>query len=276
MRHGAAIGTGMGIVLVLASLAGPQDPSSLQKTLDETVRAIAVLSGLEKDIATKDAVAPERAVEIARTASEPAFGDERARDDALQTLRKDVAGLQMEHDELLRAASVAPTSTDVARASEAGAPILLPITTGLDDRQRAELSFEPRATFVPLSSTAGTTTNVPRDDAADALRQGQAFFRAAKYGEALIALRRIEGDVRAKYWIARTLEKLARNEEAVELYRAVEADANAGYLATRAKNDREFLEWKRAFAKKLEAESAAKTPAKPADAAKPAKKEPGS
>src|SRR5690349_10957712 len=122
MRYGASIGTGMGLVLVLASLAGPQDPASLQRSLDETVRALAVLTGLEKDLGTKDAVAPERAIEIAKTSSEPAFGDERARDEALQALRRDVGRLQMTHDELLHDASTSPaTGATSVHATDAAA-----------------------------------------------------------------------------------------------------------------------------------------------------------
>lgn len=283
MRFSSALSIGLGLVIVLPAVSAPQRTSEIEHALSETVRALAVLTGLEKDLRSRP---PEQTVELVRSATEPAFGDDRSRDEQLQYLRKDVGRLQMAYDELARGTDAPVDPSVSANREELDALPSVTITTGLDDRMRAQLSNGSEATFVRRDTTArgGTAmpSSAPSDSAADALRQGQALLRAGKAKEALIVLRGVETDVRAKYWMARALEKLGRVEEAIDLYQAVAKDESAGYLIQRARNDAEFLEWKRTFAKKLaeSAAEAAKTPAAdkpagdgakvPAPAAKPA------
>lgn len=259
MRYTPAIGIGLGLVVVLPALGGPQQQQDLEHALSETVRALAVLTGIEKDLHTRPA---EQAVELARSATEPAFGDDRSRDEQMQMLRKDVGRLQMTMDELSGSTTTGDTSSTGATTPTDGTTPLpsVTITTGMDDRLRAQLSGEPITTFTrrdggSRGSAVPTPARAKADAAADALRQGQALLRANKPKDALIVLRAVESDVRAKYWMARSLEKLERIEEALDLYRAVSAAPDAGYLAQRATNDADFLEWKRDFAKKLESGS---------------------
>lgn len=260
MRFSSAISLGLGLVIVVPAVSSPQTAGELRHALSETVRALTVLTGLEKDAPSRTA---EQTVELARSATEPAFGDERSRDEQLQYLRKDVGRLQMAHDELAIARNL-PTA-DSAQSSSATDTAIpsVTITTGLDERMRSRLS---NSSAIPFArSDAGThagsalRSTAARDSAANALRQGQALLRAGKPKEALIVLRSVESDVRATYWTARALEKLGRTDEALDLYRAVAKDETAGYLVERARNDAEFLEWKRTFAKKLDKSSDADT-----------------
>ncbi|MBK7878560.1 MAG: hypothetical protein IPJ77_23125 [Planctomycetes bacterium] len=263
MRFSSAIAMGLGLIVVLPALSGAQQQQDLEHALSQTVRALAVLSGIEKDLPARPA---DQAVELARSATEPAIGDERSRDEELQLLRKDVGRLQMTWDELARGTSDGSAAATPTPAP--GEPTALPsvtITTGMSETLRAQLSGETLVPFArrnPTSPLQGTPAAPVRDAAADALRQGQALLRANKPKDALIVLRAVESDVRAKYWMARALEKLERYEEALDLYRAVAQAPDAGYLAARATNDADFLEWKRDFAKKLDKGS-------PADASSP-------
>ncbi|MBI5362990.1 MAG: hypothetical protein HZA53_07405 [Planctomycetes bacterium] len=280
MRFSSAISLGLGLVIVLPAVSAPQRTGELEHALSETVRALAVLTGLEKDLRSRP---PVQTVELVRSATEPAVGDERSRDEQLQYLRKDVGRLQMAFDELAQGAHMPIDPDAPTKREELGAVPSVTITTGLDDRLRAQLSSGVDAPFVRRDTTARSgaamPSSAPRDSAADALRQGQALLRAGKAKDALIVLRGVETDVRAKYWMARAFEKLGRVEEAIDLYQAVVKDESAGYLVQRARNDAEFLEWKRTFAKKLDKDADAKTPAAgaqpsegakaPAPAAKP-------
>jgi len=290
MRHASAMGIGLGLFITLPALGGVQDAATLQSALDETVRALAVLTGIEQDFA---AGKRELAVPVALASSEAPLADARTRDEQQERLRKEVGRLQAAHDELANrssgsaGAALAPEAV-AQRNSASDVAVITAISTGMTDELRAQFSSEPLLPSVASTGTgttagsgkptgsapaAGTTERI-----ADELRRGQALYRSGKYKEALIALRAIEHDVRARYWLARTLEKLERLDEALALYQAVAADANAGYLAERARNDAEFLEWRRTFQAKLAKEEASKRAAQagprqgqPADASAPVK-----
>jgi tetratricopeptide (TPR) repeat protein len=272
MRHSSSLGVGLGLLVMLPALGSSQNAggtdggldNSLAKALDQTVRALAVLTGLEKEIPQRPAV---EAVEIARSVTERPYGDEQQRDETLTRLRKDVGRLQMTYDDL-EARAHAPSSepaptfatfTPARPVQDAG------VSTGMNDELRAQLSSEPLLTPIRATNTnlaAGETpANTPTtpDAIADELRRGQALYRAGHYKEALTVLRTLSADVRARYWSARTLERLERFEEALELYQQVAADKTSGYLAERAKGDAEFLAWKQGFEKKLDPQPAAGT-----------------
>lgn len=270
MRHGSILGVGLGLVVVLPSLTASQSAGELERTLSDTVRALAVLTGLEPGLAARP---PEQTVELARSATEPAFGDEAQRDEQLQRLRKDVGRLQMLSDELARVAEHDPAQVPSPSSPSSTGGIGhagLAITTGLDDRLRAQLSSEPLLTLPRDPQAAGTEHRTAKAAHADVLRQGQALLRAGKAKEALAVLRDAEDDVRANYWMARALEQLDRADEALDLYRAVAAAPTAGYLAQRAKNDAEFVEWKRGFAARLGVKSAQEASSKAPAAVAPA------
>lgn len=287
MRHSASLGVGLGLLVVLPALGSNQSAGgtdggldgSLAKALDQTVRALAVLTGLEKDIAQRP---PAEAVELARSVTERPFGDEQQRDETLMRLRKDVGRLQMSYDDL-DALTHAPSSEPMSSFAVAQPVQDTSVSTGMNDELRAQLSSEPL--LAPLRATNTNTaagdapahTQTTADAVADELRRGQALYRAGHYKEALTVLRALSADVRARYWSARTLERLERFEEALELYQQVAADKSSGYLAERAKGDAEFLAWKQGFEKKLDPQPAAgarkaagTTAKKPATDVKPA------
>lgn len=281
MRHSSSLGVGLGLLVVLPALGSSQGAGgadggmdgSLARALDQTVRALAVLTGLEKDVATRP---PTEAIETARSVTERPLADEQQRDETLMRLRKDVGRLQMTYDDLALLARTpavetqhAPTPVQPQRESG--------VSTGIDDALRAQLSSEPLLPRVRAETSAATTADAPAktpatpDAVADELRRGQALYRAGQYKEALTVLRALSADVRARYWSARTLERLERFEEALELYQQVAADKTSGYLAERAKGDAEFLAWKQGFEKKLDPQPAANTrKATDANAKKPA------
>jgi len=269
MRHSSSLGVGLGLLVVLPALASNQGAGgadggldgSIAKALDQTVRALAVLTGLEKDVATRPAA---EAVETVFSVTEPPIADEPQRDETLMRLRKDVGRLQMTYDDLeqLAHAPAAEPQPLAANPIGAGTKHDAGVSTGMDDALRAQLSSEPLVARMPASTTPATTSDAPAktpstpDAVADELRRGQALYRAGQYKDALTVLRALSADVRARYWSARTLERLERFEEALELYQQVAADKTAGYLAERAKGDAEFLAWKQGFEKKLDPQPA--------------------
>ncbi len=82
-------------------------------------------------------------------------------------------------------------------------------------------------------------------------RHGRAYFRAGRYEEAIALLKRKPGEPVAEYWIARSLERLERPLEAIRYYESVMSNESAGALADRAKSDRDFIEWRQGFERKL-------------------------
>ena len=53
--------------------------------------------------------------------------------------------------------------------------------------------------------------------------------------------------LRSRYWRARCLEKLNRNDEALSAYAELVADPAAGDIALRAGEDLDFLRWRMEF-----------------------------
>ena len=85
--------------------------------------------------------------------------------------------------------------------------------------------------------------------AADPLLLGRALYRQARYQEAIEVLKPQKGEPDGRYWIARSLEKLGKNDEAIEAYGAVIAMPEAAHLSKRASEDIEFLKWRMEFEK---------------------------
>lgn len=254
-----------GILVVPAVTLQGKETRSLEEALRETSRALEILSGIQKS----EKPSATGALELVKQATEPPITDPLRRDALLVTLREDVGRLQMLYDEALRTrgprTSAEPVPVfDTPASRGVAAPMAFSITTGLDDEARRNMfgaSTTPIATS--LNRGAGLAKR-PANDAtsaeapgfsADPLRQAQACYRAGRYAESLALLKTIAGDVRATYWSAKALERLDRAPEAIDLYKKVAAAGDAGYLAQRAKDDFEYLEWKRDFAGKLASKS---------------------
>ncbi|MDF1799710.1 MAG: hypothetical protein P1V81_11075 [Planctomycetota bacterium] len=114
------------------------------------------------------------------------------------------------------------------------------------------------------SAKAETTNATParspegKGYSANHMRQAKACFRAARYQQGIDILTTLESSAEVDYWHARCLEKLGLIDEAVALYQVVEVADDAGILASSAKRDREFAEWRREFERKSGIRSADK------------------
>lgn len=238
MKIGHAVNTLVATLLVVPAVTlQSRESAGLEQALKDTVRALEYLSGL----AARPANDAAPLADIARHVTELPLSDARERDELLVRMRTDVSRLQMVYDEL---AKLPPS------ASEPG--VVPSITTGLAVATHAA----PTSAGVPPASAAThAMSSVPvREEAgfsADPLRQGQALYRAGRFEECIRWLEARRADPNAEYWIARSLEKLERTDQAIESYRKVADDKNAGPIAVRAKNDLEFLEWRRTFGTKL-------------------------
>lgn len=273
MRFAFALNSIVGAVLVLPALQSPQarpSADALERQLFRTARALDQLAELQR--AWEDA--PR--VDAVLAATDPASTGTPHVDGALDDLRREVAWLQSEIDRL-EAPPVDPLgAVDLLRAprvEQGGTDLIVPVlsgsappgsapsvaTTGLDSDLAAALrgiaATTPgaaRALSLPVQTAHARE---PDGYSADRLLEGRALCRAGRWAEALETFEGLALDGpqanEVLYWRARALEHLARESEALELYRRVLACAE-GDLAVRAARDAEFLEWKLDFARRLE------------------------
>lgn len=266
------------LVVVPAVTLDDADLGSLQSALNDTTRAIEVLTGLQQRI---DAGDPAAADMVERVTEAPIL-DPRSRDERLETLRNEVGLLHTEFD-LLEARAFALAPPPMPGTGSPGTGALQPnqpaqpsglafgslpqagtapvVSSGLSqaDRMRlSDLGLPPKAGgTAPASDAAGTTPGpgtipvaVAEGDgpeySADPVRHARACLRAGRYQEGVDVLRNSE-DPEAMYVKARCLEKLGRLDEAIETLTVVVAQSPEGYQAERAKSDLEFFQWKRDF-----------------------------
>jgi len=259
-----AINLGVATVLVLPALTLQGPPaSSLEDALAKTVQALESLAGLERRVVAHET---EAVPQVLRW-TEPALPATEERDERLGELRLEVERLQAELDLLTPLGSllVAPDERE-ARALESPPAVPrppAPPTIGLDDALRKRIAGMPVASVrgegaPPTASSAPRAIErsrfEPEGYSADSLRLGRAYFRQENYLQGLAVLEPLASDPDALYWKARCLEKLGRTSEALAAFEKVCADAGAGEVARRAKDDLEFLAWRSAFQKKLDEE----------------------
>jgi len=250
LRFNYIVNVGLVGALVLPPilLRGPQE---LDQALADTVAALDGLVAIEADVKSGEDAALGRI----RTLTEEPYADERERDDLLVRLREDVNRLLM----LLDAAETGADTLAPTRAPGAAAPeVVGAATVGLSDAQRAALStINPPVTgpSTPPGAAGATRTEAPvsfepEGFSADPVRHGRAYYRAGRYVEGLKMLRLREGEPEADYWSGRCLERLGRDEEAIAAYTRVIDQPAGGGLAARARNDREFIQWKLEFGRR--------------------------
>lgn len=85
---------------------------------------------------------------------------------------------------------------------------------------------------------------------ADPVGLGRLLVRSKRPAEAVEVLSVIKNDAGARYWLARAYQQLDRTTEALEIFRALSADDEAGVHQRHAKQDLEFLEFKQALKKR--------------------------
>lgn len=266
LRFQTAIASLLASLLVVPAFLGQGQIAGLQDALAGTRRALEVLKGLEQRLQQE----PAAALGLILSATETPNGDEAQRDQRLESLRNEVSLLQMNLD------AMQSPMLDADGAVQSGLGARLPldpldrlgnpfmptagITTGMDDSMRALLSEAPSARTV-LRSEIGATHGMSQHGAgagglsedaysADPLRHGITCYRAGRYAEAYELLLPIDSAT-GLYWQARTLERLARLDEAVQVMERAIAKGGEGFELRRAQTDLEFLRWKRDFVANL-------------------------
>ena len=262
-RSGLFLPAALAALFVVPSVAWQDRPANLQEALQRTLLTLESLAGLGERIGAGE----REAVTQLLVATEPALaaGDQPGL--LLTELRGEVAALEIELDTLhaLTATGEPGAATNVLDPGR-----VVPATTGLDDRTRALLgSLTPQvgAQAEPVGpgrpgAEPGTTTSRAPDArrsfeepgyTADPLRLARAYYRTGRWEEAL-ALLDGRGDTPEEvYWRARCLDKLGRFDEATSAYQSVVDDPRAGEQAQRAREDLEFLRWRRSFEQRRKA-----------------------
>ncbi len=220
----------------------------LDKALDETVQALDELTRNQERVQGGDYDAVR---ELLDTTEAPVAGPEESTA-IVSRLRDEVSRLQMALD-ALESDYVLPPVTVPGDATQSERK-----PAGLTDAQREQIG----GILVPVPGgkqtseilTEAGTASFERDGfSADYARHARAYYRAGRYEEGINLLRHApEGEPHATYWRGRCLERLDRLNEAVQAYTQVIENPRAGALAQRARDDREFLEWKIAFSSKVE------------------------
>jgi hypothetical protein len=264
-----------GVLLLPAlSLTGDR-ATNLERSLEETLVALQSLAGLREELPTRLQGQPEArrgTVGAVLGSTEGPITDARVRDTLLATLRDDVGRLQTDLDRLRQkrrataggrtppeaAVALAPTTLDRPYPEDVQQPLVVVPTVGLDANARARLSDVGRpATARSIVERRSDTERTParaeeQGFSADRVRQGHALYRAERFAEALAALELAGDGAEPAYWRARCIERLDRVDEALAAYQALVAREDAGPFAERAKNDLEFLTWKREFGRRID------------------------
>jgi tetratricopeptide (TPR) repeat protein len=251
-----AINLGLALVLgVPAVTLGVQANEPLEVTLRRTIDALDQLASIEERLHERDASAIHdvlRATEapVAVNAQDPGADDQ-----LLGDLRQQVESLQREVGELERVAPLPTVRVPSPHlvTEDFNAPPSTP-TVGLDDSARRLLASAPQVgkrvnTGAPVPTDAVSTTSdkrafEPEGYAADAVTLGRAYYRQGRFDQALATFETAGKNADALYWRARSLEKLARNADALAAYAEVLALPDGGAAAERAKEDLEFLRWR--------------------------------
>lgn len=247
---------GMAGALILPSIS--QDLSSvgrLEESIRETDRALAQLSGIEKELEGND----YRGVAKILASTEEPFGGTREREALLDRLRMELGELnakveRIELEPVLPHLLDDPTEelTPEDLSTVPGAVE----TTGLSDESRSELGN----IWPPVISGAPSAVRTEDDRytfesegfTVDPVKQGRAYYRAGRYKEALRLFQTQPDNPDAQYWSARSHERLGNTREALASYSAVLESENATAVQLeRAAQDRDFLQWLIDFDRKV-------------------------
>ena len=260
-----------GTVLVPAVVLEQDPAGGLTDALANTTATIESLGRLHGALTDGD----HSMVAAALEATEAPAGDAQLRDERLTFLREEVSRLQMRWESLEAAMQTnssitAPVLVPAVEAAEllspAPAPLLsapvtanttealgpitsTPGTTGMSATTRTELiqRLSTEEVLMPSASSKTKTTFEPSGFSAHTVRHGRALYKAGRYEEALKILNKAADQAGANFWIASSLEKLGRTDEAIAAYDLVIASVTNTKDAQHAKRNRDFLIWKRDF-----------------------------
>ncbi len=252
LKFQQAINMGIASILVIPAIALQGEQSkSLEEALENTISALDHLVRVrdEKDVADPTT----RAMIVAAT--EPAMAAGPQRDQYLNDLRRDVSVLAMELEsvenkraprEMIQGSHQEPTASFNANGGSAQR------TTGLSDQDRQDLSNIQAPLPGVKQSDPKVTLQIEEDGfVVDPILLGRSYYRGGRFLEGAELLANQSDSAEGLYWYGRCLEKLDRFDEAIEAYSAVLEKSESSYLADRARNDREFLTWKREFQSKI-------------------------
>lgn len=223
----------------------------LENSIASTDQAIQALTQLEAQLQSGD----YRAVEGILRATEKPFGTQRERSVLLDRLREEIGQLDSQLQTIERRTTLPHTQLDPT-ADLSTDPDIDASSTGLTQEGRDALG----GILPPVPGGTGATVRKVGDRldfeeqgfTVDAIRHGRAYFRAERFEEALRLVSTRRGEPLADYWTGRCLEQLNRPQEALAAYVSVESNPDSPPEdIARAKNDREFLEWKIDFDRKL-------------------------
>ncbi|HTF87804.1 MAG TPA: hypothetical protein VK843_05300 [Planctomycetota bacterium] len=224
----------LSLLLSIPVLATSGDePNNLRERLARNASQLAEFCAVEQRLAAKD---PSAVVDLL-AASEAGPSDAVQAEIDLITLRSRVGALQ----EILDARALeGPTPALAEREVETTRPLNLAYTAPANPVEPHTIAVAIPVQNAPVSNKQAFETE---GFIADRSRLGRACWRGGRYLEGVAALEPIAGDSQADYWRARCLEKLARNKEALELYRKVIAASGESPEGRSAREDLEFLEW---------------------------------
>jgi tetratricopeptide (TPR) repeat protein len=260
-----------GTVLVPAVVLEQDPAGGLTDALANTTATIQSLERLHSSLIKGD----HSQVAATIKATEAPTGDAQLRDERLSYLRDEVSRLRMRWESLEEAMSAhsskqatpvapqldsvptlpinaAPFSAPLAQASPSQLVTIEPhdlITTGLSEATRANIiqRLSTKEVGPQSSGQAQRTAFEPSGFSANAVRHGRALYKAGRYLDA-IALLTASGDQDgAHFWLACSLEKLGRFDDAITAYDVVIETVTDTKDAQHAKRNRDFLIWKRDF-----------------------------
>ena len=260
-----------GTVLVPAVVLEQDPAGGLTDALANTTATIESLERLHGALTSGD----HSKVAATLEATEAPNGDAQLRDERLTFLREEVSRLQMRWETLEEAmrsnsslttpelgstterAEVLPTAPTpllptpvIVTVPETQGPFISnPSTTGMSATTRAELiqRLSTEEVLTPNSSSKAKTTFEPSGFSAHSVRHGRALYKAGRYEDALRLLNKATSQAGANFWIACSLEKLGRIDEAIAAYDQVIQNVTETKDAQHAKRNRDFLIWKRDF-----------------------------
>ena len=275
---------GLAGTILVPAVVLEQDPAGgLTDALANTTATIESLERLHTALTTGD----HSQVAATLEATEAPAGDAQLRDARLHYLRDEVSRLQMRWETLEEAMSANPsvvkpsptTSTEPTAALATTPPLLVaplaevsspealvlelssPSTTGMSDATRADIiqRLSSQELTTPNAANTEKTHFEPSGFSAHAVRHGRALYKASRYKDAIALLSTATDQSGARFWIACSLEKLGRIDEAITAYDQVIENVTEAKDAQRAKRNRDFLIWKRDFDARISATTASNT-----------------
>ena len=260
-----------GTVLVPAVVLEQDPAGGLTQALANTTTTIESLERLHSSLTGGD----HSQVAATLKATEAPTGDAQLRDERLSYLREEVSRLRMRWESLeeaMSANSSVPATPIASQLSSAptlplgdgsfSAPLVQPspsqlvtiepqslITTGLSETTRADLIQRLSTQEVGTQSSvqAHRTAFEASGFSAHAVRHGRALYKAGRYLDAVALLTASRDQDGANFWLACSLEKLGRFDDAITAYDVVIESVTDTKDALHAKRNRDFLIWKRDF-----------------------------